>query len=174
MAELQEAFNIDQLASDVKRIIDQGKAQGADAINYAICLTNWKFGKRIVMEEQKGNERAEYGKKILEKLSKRLQQENGFTAGVPPRDLRNCRQFYSVFPDYEIWYARVPNLNWTHYSSLLNCAETSKDLARYSILHDNNQLFAAKYLTYIPKKEDLLAEIERQKEFFELQEKENM
>ena len=53
---------------------------------------------------------------------------------------------------------------------LLLCAETSKDLARYSILHDNNQLFAAKYLTYLPKKEELLAEIERQKEFFELQE----
>lgn len=55
---------------------------------------------------------------------------------------------------------------------LLLCAETSKDLARYSILHDNAQLFAAKYLTYLPKKEDLIAEIEQQKEFFELQEKE--
>lgn len=54
---------------------------------------------------------------------------------------------------------------------LLLCAETSKDLARYSILHDNQQLFAAKYLTYLPKKEELLSEIERQKEFFELQEK---
>lgn len=52
---------------------------------------------------------------------------------------------------------------------LLLCAETSKDLARYSILHDNNQLYVAKYLTYLPKKEELLAEIERQKEFFELQ-----
>lgn len=56
---------------------------------------------------------------------------------------------------------------------LLLCAETSKDLARYSILHDNKQLFAAKYLTYLPKEEELIAEIERQKEFFELQEKEN-
>ena len=53
---------------------------------------------------------------------------------------------------------------------LLLCAETSNDLAQYSVLHDNDQLFAAKYLTYLPKKEDLLAEIERQKEFFELQE----
>lgn len=55
---------------------------------------------------------------------------------------------------------------------LLLCAETSKDLARYSILHDNKQLFAAKYMTYLPKEEDLIAEIERQKIFFELQEKE--
>jgi predicted nuclease of restriction endonuclease-like (RecB) superfamily len=52
---------------------------------------------------------------------------------------------------------------------LLLCAETSKDLAQYSILHDNDQLFAAKYMTYLPKKEEILAEIERQKYFFELQ-----
>ena len=53
---------------------------------------------------------------------------------------------------------------------LLLCAETSKDLARYSILKDNQQLFAAKYLTYLPDKEQLLLEIERQKEIFALQE----
>ena len=34
-------------------------------------------------------------------------------------DLRNYRQFYLTFRDFEIWYARVPNLNWTHYRSLL-------------------------------------------------------
>jgi predicted nuclease of restriction endonuclease-like (RecB) superfamily len=54
---------------------------------------------------------------------------------------------------------------------LLLCAETSKDLARYSILKDNQQLFAAKYLTYLPDKEQLLLEIERQKEIFAMQEK---
>ncbi|MGM9832885.1 MAG: YhcG family protein [Candidatus Limisoma sp.] len=52
---------------------------------------------------------------------------------------------------------------------LLLCSETSKDLARYSILKDGKQLYAAKYLTYLPTKEELIAEIERQKEIFELQ-----
>lgn len=52
---------------------------------------------------------------------------------------------------------------------LLLCSETSKDLARYSILKDSKQLYAAKYLTYLPTKEELIAEIERQKEIFELQ-----
>ena len=56
---------------------------------------------------------------------------------------------------------------------LLLCAETSKDLARYSILKDNQQLFAAKYLTYLPDKEQLLLEIERQKEIFAMQEGKN-
>ena len=54
---------------------------------------------------------------------------------------------------------------------LLLCAETSKDLARYSILHDNKQLFAAKYMTYLPKEEDLIAEIERQKIFLSYKKK---
>ncbi len=52
---------------------------------------------------------------------------------------------------------------------LLLCADTSKDLARYSILKENKQLFAAKYLTYLPSEEELSREIREQKEFFELQ-----
>ncbi len=49
------------------------------------------------------------------------------------------------------------------------CSETSKDIARYSILNGNKQLFAAKYKTYLPSTEQLSQEIERQKILFELQ-----
>lgn len=52
---------------------------------------------------------------------------------------------------------------------LLLCSDTSKDIAQYSVLHDNKQLFAAKYLTFLPKKEELDREIEQQKEIFYLQ-----
>lgn len=52
---------------------------------------------------------------------------------------------------------------------LLLCSETSKDLARYSILKDSKQIYAAKYLTYLPTKEQLTSEIKRQKEIFALQ-----
>ena len=54
---------------------------------------------------------------------------------------------------------------------LLLCAETDEDIARYSVLNDNDQLFAAKYLTYMPTQEELRREIEQQKEFFRLQHK---
>lgn len=54
---------------------------------------------------------------------------------------------------------------------ILLCSETSQDIARYSILHDSEQLFAAKYLTYLPTKEQLREEIEAQKEIFRLQQK---
>ena len=54
---------------------------------------------------------------------------------------------------------------------LLLCAETSKDIAHYSILHDSKQLYAAKYLTFLPTEEQLRNEIERQKQIFLEQEK---
>ena len=55
---------------------------------------------------------------------------------------------------------------------ILLCSETSEDIARYSVLHDSKQLFASKYLTYLPTKEELRREIEAQKEIFRLQQKE--
>lgn len=49
------------------------------------------------------------------------------------------------------------------------CSETDNDIARYSVLHDNDRLFASKYMLYMPTEEELRTEIERQKEFFLLQ-----
>ena len=49
------------------------------------------------------------------------------------------------------------------------CSETSEDIARYSILKGNEQLFAAKYLPMLPTEEVLRREIEQQKEIFYLQ-----
>lgn len=54
---------------------------------------------------------------------------------------------------------------------LLLCADTDEDVAHYSVLNGNDQLYAAKYLTYMPTKEELRREIEQQKEFFLLQNK---
>lgn len=51
---------------------------------------------------------------------------------------------------------------------LLLCSETSEDMARYSILSDSDQVFQAKYLTYMPTKEELRREIEQQKMLFEM------
>lgn len=49
---------------------------------------------------------------------------------------------------------------------LLLCEDTDEDIARYSILHDNAHLFASKYMTCMPTREQLRAEIERQKAIF--------
>ena len=52
------------------------------------------------------------------------------------------------------------------------CTETDEDIARYSVLHGNEQLFASKYKLFLPTEEELRAEIESQKAIFELQQKE--
>ena len=51
------------------------------------------------------------------------------------------------------------------------CDQTDEDIARFSVLHDNDHLFAAKYMAYMPTTEQLRAEIERQKAIFYLQQK---
>ena len=53
------------------------------------------------------------------------------------------------------------------------CSDTDDDIARYSVMHGNEQLFASKYKLYLPTKEELKAEIESQKAIFYLQQQEN-
>ena len=49
---------------------------------------------------------------------------------------------------------------------ILLCSETSEDIARYSVVHDNDRLFMSKYLTVMPTEEQLKIEIEKQKAIF--------
>ena len=49
------------------------------------------------------------------------------------------------------------------------CSETDEDIAKYSILKGNEHLFATKYKLYLPTEDELRAEIQAQKEIFELQ-----
>ncbi|BDD02412.1 PDDEXK nuclease domain-containing protein [Persicobacter psychrovividus] len=50
---------------------------------------------------------------------------------------------------------------------ILLCADTDQTIAKYSVLNNSQQLFASKYLTYLPSEEELKAEIDRQKEIFQ-------
>lgn len=54
---------------------------------------------------------------------------------------------------------------------MLLCTDADSTIARYSVLHENEQLFAAKYMTYMPSEEELRREIEQQKQFFIEQQK---
>ena len=63
---------------------------------------------------QQGNQRAEYGKSVLQSLSKQLSAEYG--KGFDTSNLRNMRKFYQLLP---IWYALRSELSWTHYRALI-------------------------------------------------------
>lgn len=111
MASYQSAID------DIQAIVRRGRDAAYQAVNAAQVMTNWNVGRRIVEQEQHGQNRAEYGKQLLVALSDQLTRE--FGSGYTERHLRYCRQFYLFFPDSEIWNACVPNLSWTHFRSLL-------------------------------------------------------
>lgn len=54
------------------------------------------------------------------------------------------------------------------------CSDTDEDIAKYSVMHGNEQLFATKYKLYLPTEEELRVEIETQKSMFYLQQQEKM
>lgn len=114
------------LISDIRTIVEQGLQTAYQNVNTVIVLTYWQVGKRIVEEEQHGEARAEYGKGLINFLSKELTAI--YPKGYSPRNLRDYRQFYLCFNDLEIWHSRVPNLTWTHYRTLLS---VTSDDARY-------------------------------------------
>ena len=122
----------ENLVTDLKQIILQSRQGAYSAVNACMISAYWKIGERIVEEEQHGNARAEYGKGQLQELAKILTLE--FGKGFDDRNLRYCRQFYLCFPDKElIWNARVPNLTWSHFRSLLR---VSDEKARLWYLHE--------------------------------------
>ena len=51
---------------------------------------------------------------------------------------------------------------------VLLCTETDNTIAKYSVLHESEQLFAAKYMSFMPTEEELRREIEKQKHYITL------
>ena len=80
--------------------------------------TYWRIGQRIVEEEQKGQQRAEYGKQIIKQLSVALTHEYG--KGFSARYLAYFRKFYLMVPDIKILQTRLQNLHWSHIHRILS------------------------------------------------------
>lgn len=99
------------LFSEIKQLIEQSKNNVAIAVNSEITTLYWHIGKRI-NQDVLGNERAEYGKQIVKSLAAQLAQDYG--KGWGEKQLRQCMQFATVFPDEQIVYALRRQLSWTH------------------------------------------------------------
>lgn len=99
------------IVGDIKTLIEQSRQNVALAVNAEITLLYWKVGKRI-NDEVLGNERAEYGKQIVQTLSVQLEQEYG--NGWGEKQLRQCMQFAEVFGDEQIVYTVCRELSWSH------------------------------------------------------------
>lgn len=107
-----EKYN--NLFDRISNLIKEAKNNVKRTVNSTMVITYWNIGKLIVEDESDGNVRAEYGKEILKKLSKRLSEEHG--KGFDTRNLRKMRQFYLMF---QKWDSVSTELSWTHYRHLI-------------------------------------------------------
>lgn len=110
-AEISSANN---LYDSIREILLKSRNQAYKAVNSAMVMAYWSIGRAIIEYEQKGLDRAEYGKQVLEGLSQKLTDE--FGAGFNIRNLRYMRKFYLTFRNGN---AVRSELTWTHYRSLL-------------------------------------------------------
>ncbi|GIM60878.1 YhcG family protein [Capnocytophaga canis] len=103
--------------AEIKNILSQARQRAYTAINSVMVEAYWLIGRRIVEEEQNGENRAEYGKEVLQTLSIALTNE--FGKGYSYRTLREIRQFYLTFPEIEKWRTLFAKLSWSHFQRVL-------------------------------------------------------
>ncbi len=87
----------DSLFERVTIILEQARANVVRSVNSNMVLAYWLIGREIVEEAQAGAERAEYGKQVIEKLSRQLTDTLG--KGFSIANLKRFRQFYQAFQD---------------------------------------------------------------------------
>lgn len=83
------------LFSRVVSILEQARANVVRAVNSSMVTAYWLIGREIVLELQGGEERAEYGKQVIENLSGRL--TNRYGKGFSAPTLWSFRQFYQAY-----------------------------------------------------------------------------
>jgi predicted nuclease of restriction endonuclease-like (RecB) superfamily len=98
---------------EIKEILTSARNKVYQTANFAMVEAYWQIGKSII-EEQGGDERAEYGAGLLKDLSKQMTRD--FGKGFTVANLKNMRQFYQTFPN---GYALRSELSWTHYRLLM-------------------------------------------------------
>lgn len=102
---------------DIRNILQQARQKAYVAVNFAMVSAYWQIGKRIIEEEQAGKHRADYRSFLIKRLSKELTIE--FGKGFSVANLKNFRQFYLTFPDFEKGYTVRSQLSWSHYRLIM-------------------------------------------------------
>jgi len=107
-----------QFFVDIRDLLHTGRETAYRSVNAVMVETYWHIGRRIVGQEQHGKIRAEYGEQLIVALSRYL--TNCFGKGFSVANLKNIRQFYQVFPDFnELATQCVANLGWTHFRLIM-------------------------------------------------------
>jgi predicted nuclease of restriction endonuclease-like (RecB) superfamily len=141
-------FNIvyEQIAS----VIRDARTKIIRAIDTTMVQAYWHIGKYIVEDEQNGENRANYGEELLQKLSEKLMKEFGSGFGVDTLD--NARRFYLVYKleisDALRRKSQEPqfnsNLSWTHYRTLMRIPKA--DVRRFYEIESSESNWSSREL----------------------------
>lgn len=101
---------------EISNLLKEARKNIVSNINTTMTKTYFLIGKRIVEEEQNGNERATYGKNLIKNLSKKLTNE--FGKGFSERNIEQMRKFYKTYSIPQTLSAEF-KLSWSHYLILM-------------------------------------------------------
>jgi len=112
------------LLHDIRRLIENARLTVAITVNSALTMLYWQVGRRINEEILKGEQRGDYGKRIVATLSQDLSAEygQGFTYTALTRMIR----FSDVFPDEAIVVSLIRQLSWSHFVEIIPIADQLK------------------------------------------------
>lgn len=102
--------------AEISSLLKEARESIVSNINTTMTKTYFLIGKRIVEEEQNGNERATYGKNLIKNLSKKLTNE--FGKGFSERNIEQMRKFYKTYSIPQTVSAEF-KLSWSHYLILM-------------------------------------------------------
>jgi predicted nuclease of restriction endonuclease-like (RecB) superfamily len=122
MTDLKKNIDYQNLIEKIGNTYESAKSKIISAVNTEMLYAYWRIGKDVIEFEQNGELKAEYGKNILENLSKDLSLRHG--KGFSRSNLNYMRLLYNKYPICETLSSK---LSWSHYYELLKIED---DLAR--------------------------------------------
>ena len=100
--------------TEMKEIIFKARNEAVRSVEYSRMMMYWHLGERIFVEEQRSQDRADYGEHLIKNLAKELEGE--FGSGFSYTQLTRARKFYRLYP---IVTEVRPQLNWSQYRLLI-------------------------------------------------------
>ena len=120
MTKLERNINLD-FYNKIAELLKNARSKVVQTVNKTMVYTYFEIGRTIVEEEQKGKERAEYGKQIIKELSQKLTRE--FGKGFSTTNLKQMRQFYLTYSKSQTLSDQFEKfdfqLSWSHYLFLM-------------------------------------------------------
>ena len=124
----------DEFYKQIKELLLNARNKVVQNINTTMVKTYYEIGKKIILQEQSGKNRAKYGKELLKNLSIKLTKE--FGKGFSVANLKNMRQFYLIYKNRQTLSGEF-KLSWSHYVFLMRI-ENKDERNFYEIEAINN------------------------------------